>query len=147
MNSYNIDMQLSNDRFQGMSAKVKEVAIMGGNVHLAEHNEYEENRMTTGEFDEMEAIMGASWNCDYFNEWILTDRDVWVRNPMYQGPTCPVDPQGDCYPTEEERNSTDPATIKWVQNFNREMDQYHEELALYESHINEAMRLDAEVQS
>lgn len=32
--------------------------------------------------------------------WILSDRDVWYRNPYYKGPIEPH-PEDDCYDNEE----------------------------------------------
>lgn len=29
--------------------------------------------------------------------WILTDYDVWIRNPFYNGPPNPRHPEDDCH--------------------------------------------------
>jgi hypothetical protein len=45
--------------------------------------------------DKMEAQMGARWNNNWQDEFILTSRDVWVRNLCYNGPASLVHPADD----------------------------------------------------
>ena len=93
-------------------------------VQWQEHQDYEANRLSESDFDRAEAQMGARWNGDVTSEWLLTSRDVWVPNPSYQGPRCPVHPEqdpDDCYPEV--------------------MDKYLEEYALFIIHLEEAERL------
>lgn len=120
-----------NNTYQGMSEKVREVAIMGGNVHFAEHQEHEENHLSMSEFDSLEAQLGAEWCGDYFSEWILTDRDVWIKNTMYQGPSDPMfHPMYDTPPISE-----------WTAAERKEYDEYLEALSAYEAHITMAHEL------
>jgi len=55
--------------------------------HLLEEIEYQEgDHPNSAAYDRREAQMGAAYNENTEDEWLLTSRDVWVSNPYYYGP-------------------------------------------------------------
>jgi hypothetical protein len=54
---------------------------------------FTENMMTQSDHDRHEAMVFSEMKPD--QAWILTDRDVWHRNPYYTGPAVPH-PEDDC---------------------------------------------------
>jgi hypothetical protein len=56
------------------------------NIQEREHWDYEANRMSAGEYDRAECLDNARWADNWRDEWVLSDRDVWYKNPVYQGP-------------------------------------------------------------
>jgi hypothetical protein len=54
--------------------------------HLKEEIEYQDYAaMGAAYHDRREAELGAEWNHNWQDEYLLTDRDVWVKNPGYLG--------------------------------------------------------------
>lgn len=60
---------------------------------------YEEGRCATEAEADMEYVIWAG-SQDQASAWILSDRDVWYRNPAYVGPAVPH-PEDDIYTKED----------------------------------------------
>jgi len=69
-----------------------------------EREELEFTYSTPAEVDRYDAELGAYNRNDTTSRWILSNRDVWYRNPFYSGPpyVCSV-PGCDCdgYPESQ----------------------------------------------
>lgn len=67
--------------------------------HLAEELAYREGPVPgSGAYDRAEVELGASWLAEEGKvprPWLLSDRDVWYKNPYYNGPEVPH-PEDDC---------------------------------------------------
>jgi len=55
--------------------------------HQIEEAEYQAGpHPSSAQYDADEARMGAAWNDNWQDEFLLTSRDVWITNPGYHGP-------------------------------------------------------------
>jgi hypothetical protein len=93
--------------------------------HLKEEIELQEYlAMGPGHHDREEAINGARWNNNWKDEYILSDRDVWYRNPLYCGPEG-LHPEDDMrYEEEEDQES--------FEKYQRELSDYYQSMTQIE---------------
>ena len=71
--------------------------------HQLEEIEYQEgDHPNSAAYDRREAQMGAAYNGNTEDEWLLTSRDVWVSNPSYTG--CPDSPHPEIEWDDEQYN-------------------------------------------
>ncbi len=54
-----------------------------------EQEEYDFYPANAGEVDHFDTVLGAVNRGDTENQWLLSNRDVWYRNPYYTGPDQP----------------------------------------------------------
>ena len=88
--------------------------------HFIEEMEYQMgDHPDSAAYDRREAQMGAAYNGDTESEWLLTSRDVWVRNPHYVG--CPDVPHPEIEWHDEEWNDWNEREAIWNQQ-NEEAD-------------------------
>ena len=84
--------------------------------HQIEEIEYQQGpHPSSAQYDADEARMGASWNDNWQDEYLLTSRDVWITNPGYHGPASPYHPEDDCR-EEVEDNEFEAAYAEYWKN-------------------------------
>ncbi len=66
-------------------------------MNIQEQEEWDFHHSTDAEWDRAEALELGANNPD--QEWVLTDRDAWHKNPYYQGEPGPH-PEDEHYPGE-----------------------------------------------
>lgn len=58
-------------------------------MNIQEQEERDFYPATAGEVDRFDTFLGAANRGDTEHQWLLSDRDVWYRNPFYSGPDQP----------------------------------------------------------
>jgi len=85
--------------------------------HLKEEVELQEFYAAgLGHADREEVRMGARWNNNWQDEFILSDRDVWYNNPCYHGPASPRHPEDDHEVSPEEEAAYAKAYAAYFEN-------------------------------
>lgn len=97
------------------------------NVQHQEHIDYVAGLQSAGDYDRSEAEMGAMWNDNWQDEYILSSRDVWYRNPHYHGPEG-LHPEDD---GQYEMNDVDLAS---QEKYNREYAEYWAEQVAFDQY-------------
>ena len=103
-------------------------------IHEIEEREYQEYaRLGPRAHDRMEAQMGAGWNDNWQDEFILTSHDVWVDNPHYHGPVGQHHPECDYRDWEAWSEANPELAIQ----FENELRTYYEVESLYRLYCGE----------
>lgn len=84
-------------------------------MNVQEREELDFYPASAAEWDRFDTYLGAANNNDTQSAWLLSDRDVWYKNPFYVGPPQPhpEDYHFDDYDESDEPNGCAECARSW----------------------------------